>query len=301
MKKVVVLLSTYNGEKYIREQIESICSQSYKHIKIFVRDDGSTDSTVSILRELEEDRKLEYYVGENFGVISSFIDLMEHAPESDLYAFCDQDDFWYKNKIERAVEALCECCAKIPLLYCTATELVDENLNALEKKSSIMNIRPSFGNALVQNVVIGCTAVFNNVARKRCLVKIPIYIEMHDSWLYLVCSAYGKVIFDNVPSVKYRQHSNNVLGDSALPLYCNIIKKCKTIIKNPRKNFRLKRAIELSELFTEDFETSFLLNDLLEYNTNLRSRIKLLFNRGIYMNRCDRDLIYRLSILFNHL
>lgn len=128
-KKVAVVLSTYNGEKYIKKQIDSILRQTYKNIEIYVRDDGSKDKTVEILKRYENDRKIKLYVQENVGFIKSFFKCLSFCDDADYYAFCDQDDEWNEDKIERAVNLLNEKEQVKPLLYFSDYDYYDENMN----------------------------------------------------------------------------------------------------------------------------------------------------------------------------
>ena len=104
--KVIVLMSTYNGEQYIKEQIESILNQTYSNMELYIRDDGSKDQTVAILKKYEQDGKLHFSQGKNMGFINSFFEVMRTSGEADYYAWCDQDDVWLPEKIERAVKEL---------------------------------------------------------------------------------------------------------------------------------------------------------------------------------------------------
>jgi hypothetical protein len=128
----------------------------------------------------------------------------------EYFAFSDQDDFWLPTKLESAVAALEEHDADKPLLYCSAVEYVDAELNylAYSKKPK----RLGFGNALVENVAVGATVVINRKARSMVLSHLPQHALMHDWWLYLVVSAFGEVIYDPSPRLKYRQHSANAVG-----------------------------------------------------------------------------------------
>ena len=105
-KKVAIIMSTYNGEKYIKEQLDSLFNHTYKNIEIYVRDDGSKDKTVEILREYEKNGKIHLFVKENKGFIKSFFECLSFCDDADYYSFCDQDDVWYEDKVERAVNAL---------------------------------------------------------------------------------------------------------------------------------------------------------------------------------------------------
>ena len=163
---IQILMSTYNGENYLREQLDSLLNQTYENIKILIRDDGSKDGTIQILKEYSEKypNKIECIFDENIGVIKSFFELMKKSDEKcNYFAFCDQDDFWLKEKVEKAIEQIKE---EIPFLYCSNTILVDENLKILkinnEKKEIDLN------NILVENCATGCTVVINNKLLKLC-------------------------------------------------------------------------------------------------------------------------------------
>lgn len=105
-KTVAVLMATYNGERFLREQLDSLLNQKDVTVKILVRDDNSKDSTVSILEEYKSKSLLQWYTGEHLGVEKNFLDLLRHAPEADYYAFCDQDDVWDDNKLSVAINHL---------------------------------------------------------------------------------------------------------------------------------------------------------------------------------------------------
>ena len=125
-------MSTYNGEKYIRMQLDSILGQTYENLCLLIRDDGSTDRTVSILEEYaKRDNRITYYTGKNIGVIQSFLELLRNSSEeAGYYAFADQDDVWLPEKIGRAVEKI--EAVQEPALYCSETYLTDEELNIVK-------------------------------------------------------------------------------------------------------------------------------------------------------------------------
>lgn len=209
---VQVLLSTYNGKQYIREQLDSILNQSYQDIQIQIRDDGSSDGTIAILKEYSEKYdNIQYYVGKNIGACASFFELFNYKEyNADYYATCDQDDVWMEDKIEVAIKQL-ENYDQIAL-YCCRTQLVDEQLQPIEDHLRNYCPRPSFGNALVENICTGCTIVFNQKLYQLIKGKRPQYCVIHDMWLYQVASCFGTVIYDDQPYIYYRQHSGNVIG-----------------------------------------------------------------------------------------
>lgn len=221
MKKVQVLLSAYNGEQYISEQIQSILNQTYPFISILIRDDGSTDQTVEVLEELMNihPHKIKLIKGPNVGVVSSFFELLRSADaEADYYCFCDQDDVWLDHKVEHAITRLDSSIhTDVPAMVFTSTYLTDDELNRKGTWPKPPAQEPSFFNALYENIAIGATITMNQSARNLFIYSQSVdsqKVLMHDWWFYLLISAFGTVIFDNTPSMLYRQHSNNVVGGS---------------------------------------------------------------------------------------
>ncbi|MDD3895151.1 MAG: glycosyltransferase family 2 protein [Syntrophomonadaceae bacterium] len=214
--KVQVILSTYNGEKYLRELLNSLLAQVYPNTNILIRDDGSKDGTTDILHVYKDLPNIEIIFGENIGAINSFFELLKMvAEDTDYIAFCDQDDVWMKDKVSRAVfdlEKKVPC--QIPGMCFSRYAIVDENLQVLGY-SEIPKRGPSFENALVQNIATGCTVMINKQARLRIIEELPREVRMHDWWIYQVVSALGIVIYDPVPSILYRQHSSNIVGAKA--------------------------------------------------------------------------------------
>lgn len=217
---VQVLLATYQGERFLPAQVESIRQQTYPHVRLFARDDGSQDGTPAILEAYAQAGVLAWQQGQNMGVVRSFDWLLRHSPQSDYYAYCDQDDVWHPEKLQRAVAQLNALDSSIPSLYFTATALVDEHLTPLNRVQPVLLKPASFANALVQNVVTGCTCVINHSARELLTRVMPEWsqIRMHDWWAYLVVSGHGQVLFDAFQSVQYRQHGKNQVGTKNLTL-----------------------------------------------------------------------------------
>ena len=295
--KVTVLMSTYNGEKYLREQMDSILKQSFP-LNIFVRDDGSTDQTVRILEEYKTIyTNIDYIVGRNLGVQQSFLELLRVAPESDFYAFADQDDVWDRLKIQRAIEMINN--KKSPCLYCSNTTIVDENLNVIKKEKRQVKI--SFGNALVQNVCAGCTAVINKELREIINRARPKRIIMHDWWMYLVAEAFGETLYDEDSYIKYRQHGGNVWG---LKL------KKSEIVRHRLRQVFLKRGDlyrqieELNNGYSElSEEKRSLIKLVLDSENSLLRRLELVKNKEIYRVGDENrdDFAYRIAAILGKL
>ena len=210
MDKVQVLLSTYNGEKYLQEQIESIIRQEDVEISLLIRDDGSCDKTIEIIENLKrKNSNIIYYSGNNLGPARSFMDLINKSGNFDYYAFSDQDDVWKSKKLISAITKLKQ--SNKPSLYMSSLEIVDENLNFIETKQVDGNF--CFEGEMIKNFATGCTQVFNKTLMEIIKSYTPNYIIMHDSWITRVCYAIGgNVIIDNNSNILYRQHQGNVLG-----------------------------------------------------------------------------------------
>lgn len=225
MEKLQILMSVYNGKKYLREQLESIMAQDCEKdgtvvFSLVIRDDGSSDGTQEILEEYTRKypNKVRWYQGNNLGVIQSFFDLMVKADNADYYALADQDDYWLPSKMGTGIKRIRqiykeqETLTDRPVLYCCRPSFVDENLEHLELKVSHPDMRPGFGNALIENIVTGCTTVFNNKLRVMVADRFPEYTTMHDRWLYLVSSCFGRIYYDENSYIYYRQHGGNTVG-----------------------------------------------------------------------------------------
>jgi glycosyltransferase involved in cell wall biosynthesis len=212
---VEVLMSTYDGERFVREQAASVLAQTHERLRLVVRDDGSRDGTVEVLDRIDDPR-LVVRRGENLGLPDAFFRLFdESSDDADLWALCDQDDVWAPDKLARAVERLSYVDG--PALYCARVAVVDELLRPLYLHELPWR-GPSFANALVQNVALGCTIVLNRAARDLLRGQWPRECIMHDAWVYLVVAGCGTVVYDHVPVVLYRQHGGNSVGMGHGPL-----------------------------------------------------------------------------------
>ena len=297
MKKVQVLLSTYNGEKYIKEQIESIIKQEEVEISLLVRDDGSTDKTIEILEEISKNNtNIKFYKGENKGPARSFMELVQKSEEANYYAFADQDDVWETRKIISAIKKLNK--TDIPELYISSVTIVDENLEHIGKKE--VQGKFTFEGEMIKNFAIGCTQVFNKKLRDIINLYEPQYIIMHDSWITRVCYAIGgNVIIDENSYIKYRQHSNNVVGYKD-----NGIKKLKkqfNIAFKEKTKMRVNIAMELKSgykdlLIEQSLE---IIENLIEYPRNAKAKTKLLFNKDFRTNSFTINTKMIMAIILN--
>lgn len=211
MKKVNILLSAYNGEKFIADQIESLLAQDYPSIAIHIRDDGSTDGTLDILHRYAADHpSIKVYEGVNTGYRKSFAWLLANCRDADYYAYCDQDDHWMPDKIGRAVRALEQYDARTPAIYIGDFYWGDAdcspqraNGSAFKKHSLIKYITTGDMNTF------GFTEVFNEAAAAGIRDRKPLDLCVHDQVVYLYCRCAGRVVWDVKPTACYRRYGDN--------------------------------------------------------------------------------------------
>lgn len=216
MYNVCVLMSTYNGEAYLKEQINSILNQVNVNVHLIIRDDGSSDSTISIIEEYVKNGVLTFYTDDdNLGPACSFMKLLYESGDFDYYAFADQDDIWLKDKLYNGI-LMIESYNYMPALYCSNQYIYkDEHINGLR-----FNKDQDLGlvQAICGNVFSGCTMLFNNelasILREenKKPSKEILKIRMHDTWVIAVAQYTGKVIYDTNSYIYYRIHSNNTVG-----------------------------------------------------------------------------------------
>ena len=209
MEEVLVLMSTYNGERFLEEQLASVFGQEGVGISVLVRDDGSTDGTLRILEQWKATHRLDYVCGRNVGAARSFFLLLEQAPQCDYYAFADQDDVWYPDKLRRGVDSIRQ--QQAPCLYFSNVDLTDAQ-GRLKQRSLPETLQLTKQNALIESFASGCTMVFNDALRQLVCRHIPDADVYHDRWLFLMAMFQGKVVYDGVPSMGYRQHGANQVG-----------------------------------------------------------------------------------------
>ena len=218
--RVAILLCTFNGQKFLTEQLDSIQRQTHKQWKVFASDDGSADGTPQVLAQYVRNwgaDRLDVRIGPGKGFVANFLSLAcDTAIKADYYGFCDQDDLWDADKLERALAWLDTAPRGMPALYCARTRLIAED-------GGDIGFSPFFGkpltfrNALVQSIAGGNTMVFNEAARQLLVAAgADVDVITHDWWLYmLVTGCGGTVHYDFEPSVSYRQHGRNLVGSNA--------------------------------------------------------------------------------------
>ncbi len=316
MIEVQVLLSSYNGEKYIREQLDSILIQKNVKVELLIRDDGSTDKTIEILQEYERKwDNVQVIYGKNIGVIESFFTLIEQVSRDKEYiAFSDQDDKWLPEKLIKAVQKIRKQQTKKtvstkqlvndnklqPIVYCSAKQLVNATLQPLPMGISYKTVKTEFGNALVENMCTGCTCVINRELLQLLKERKPTFTIMHDFWIYLIGTCFGIVIYDKNSYILYRQHDNNVLGTAS-----SLLENYKRRIKNFRKNRGklTKQAEELVKIYSELMpeENKSLIEQFIKSKKKISLRRKIVVEGKIFRQRMSDDWIMKLFLLLGWL
>lgn len=206
-------MATYNGERYLREQLDSIFLQKDVNVSILVRDDGSKDGTLQILDEYKNKYQLDWYNGPHLNVAKGYLELIKKAAKSnyDYIAFSDQDDVWDHDKLKIAIDCLEKFDNELPALYYCGQRLVDQDLNYISTHN--LNSERDLKTRFLLSDFAGCTGVFNRTLAKKVAEYEPSYILMHDTWVLKICLALGgNVYVDTESHMNYRQHSNNTLG-----------------------------------------------------------------------------------------
>lgn len=220
---VEIAIATFNGERYLSDQIKSILSQDYSDWRLLIRDDGSTDATHKILQTflLQEPSRLQWInplESLNIGIVCNFNKLLEYS--SSNYTFlCDQDDVWLPSKIKDSLQIIKKMESQwgfeTPILVHSDLRVVTAELqlshSSFWRSHNLDPTRNSLRNLLVRNNITGCTVVINKALRKLAL-PFPNSIFMHDWWLALVAAAFGKIAWLSKPTILYRQHQNNQVG-----------------------------------------------------------------------------------------
>ena len=295
--KICVLLSTFNGEKYLDEQIQSILRQKNVDIDILVRDDGSTDETHKILSDWSQKAGLKWSAGENMGWAMSFMNLLVNSPEYDYYAFCDQDDIWQDDKIDTAVKVL-ESHGDAPGCYFSNLTYWKEGMPLRDVYDK--EFKYNKYNCLIQCPAYGCTMVFNKALADIIKSHPPKHVFAHDFWVYQTAVLIGDVYYDPESHILYRQHGNNQEG--ALKSIGETWKRrmTKSLKRFIAGHQHENNAAELRLCFKEymNEETLQIVSGIADYRKSFFLYLKLLFSGNYLMQRFENNIWLKLKILF---
>lgn len=295
MVTVQVLMSTYNGGKYLREQLESIMGQQDVKIRLLVRDDGSSDSTIDILKEYKKRNVLEYVLGENIGWRKSFFQLLKDAPEADYYAFSDQDDHWLPDKLISGINRLKEFgeeCA----LYCSDTYYWKEG-SALRKDNPNRRM-DKLSDRIIWTITQGCTYVFNKKLLDAIKINPPEMTVAHDGWLLKVASLIGKVYYDETPHIYYRQHDDNSCGSTKgfKAIWKRRLNNFFSTGKEPCVSLQMKELLKIYGDIMTDKKKHFCYV-LANYKKEKSCFLKLLFSKEFASSSVYATLGFKIRVL----
>ncbi|MFK7967657.1 MAG: glycosyltransferase family 2 protein [Rickettsiaceae bacterium] len=289
---IAILMCTYNGEKFLQEQLESFANQSFKDWHLFVYDDGSTDNTEDLIKTFKQNHKVSFVSNHlNLGFAKNFLNGIASTDGNfDFYALSDQDDIWLESKLEKALAYLQKIDANIPALYCSRTILVDATGNQIGY-SPLFTKKPSFSNALVQSIAGGNTMVFNKAAHD-LIIKAgsDINVVSHDWFIYqLIAGAEGFIYYDSSPGLLYRQHGSNIIG--ANNDFFARLSRLKMLLNNSFRSWNdrnIKILLDNSNILTKDNKS--------KLNRFIKARESSLFPRVTGFLKCK---IYRQTLLGN--
>lgn len=296
-KKVVVLISTYNGEKYLKEQLDSILNQTYKNIEIVIRDDGSKDGTINLIKEYQQKyENITLKEGTNIGFIKSFFQLLNLA-NADYYAYCDQDDIWLENKIELAVKELEKTDNTKPNMAFGNSDYYDEKMNFKGKGEEHKTF--SFQNSLYECVTQGMTMTINQKAKEMIIENIPEKCLFHDWWTYMICSGMGSILYSDDTIVKYRRFEKNATaeGQSILKIFLWRIEKL--ITDNGMKDIKMQQR-EYKKMFYDKLssENQKILDIFVQEKYNFFKALRKAFYPQKLRRKLMDEIMIRILFLF---
>ncbi|WCL51278.1 glycosyltransferase family 2 protein [Leptospira sp. GIMC2001] len=305
LANISILLSTYNGERYLEKQLESLRLQTIP-FQLFIRDDGSSDSTIKIIEQWKSKLPIHLEKGKNIGSCQSFNELLTKNNFQNSYmAFCDQDDEWLPDKLEVALNSIqkteAEIGSEVPVLYHSNLSLIDSNSKTIQGNFwSRMALQPNLSHNLAgllnQPIVTGCTLMINPSLYSK-IGSIPPSAKMHDWWISLIACTYGVIISDYKSTINYRLHSSNVVGAAGFTWQRLIFKisNIRDYIKEWKKE-NLDR-IEQAKAFLSVFgnELSLDSKEILENfikitNLNYFQRKKTQFRYGFFQHGLRRKI-----------
>ena len=303
--KINIVMSTYNGEQFLAEQIDSIQQQTFKDWQLLIRDDGSSDQTPEIIKSfVAQDPRIIFineHDCENLGVVKNFFTLIKHD-KADYYFFSDQDDVWLEDKLETMLAVARQYPDQLPLLVYTDLCVVNQNLQVMNQsmiRSQSHHANTELVQELTENTVTGGVAMINHALAEQW--RTLDNIIMHDWYLALLAAAIGKLVYIDQPGELYRQHDNNVLGARTFT------KRLKTWLSGPSKMLekywwlihasqaQADKILQENELGDE--QEAVIRNYIALERLPLSQRIRVLRQYKYAKNKWFHTMIFRLLIM----
>lgn len=302
--KVAILLCTRNGERFLQAQLDSYAAQSHAHWRVWASDDASGDGTLAILerqRAAWGPERLAIVQGPGRDGPANFMSLVRRdGIEADYYAFSDQDDIWEPDKLARAVAWLDTLPPEIPALYCGRARYIDERGHEIGL-SPLWRRPPAFANALIQSIAGGNTMVFNRAARRLIGMLPPeAPLVVHDWWAYqAVTGCGGRVFFDPVPTVRYRQHADNLIGANAG--WASRLRRAGQSLRGLHRHWldvQLAAVATLAPALTADSART-LASFREARRARLPARLSGIMRSGVHRQTPAQDAWFRVQVLLN--
>jgi len=253
---IVILMATYNGGLYLEKQIQSIISQSYTNWQLIIRDDGSVDNSIEVIKKFKElDSRVKQIITQStkHGSCANFSELYSWVKTNykmEYLMFCDQDDIWLSNKIEVSLNILKQTeqiNRNAPCLVYGRLHIMDELGHELKEEINYTHYHPQFNNIIIQNPMFGCTMMINKELID-LMAYIPNDIENHDYWVALIAVFFGRCTAIQEKIILYRQHINNVSSQGA-----SFKKRFDRYFNNKRQVKELKAKILMLSLFYNEY------------------------------------------------
>lgn len=307
MINITVLMSTYNGEKYLKEQLDSIFAQKNVDVKLVVRDDASSDRTVDILKEYQKIHENMIIINDrkNLGACCSFLYLIRTYTQGKYFALADQDDIWDEDKLVTAVKVI-ETVEKkksnIPLLYYSNLRVVNEKNEFGRMSHTIPHVSKNRYAALIENLATGCTVVYNQDLANLAKRAQPEQYSMHDVWLYRVAKIFGEAIYDFEPHINYRQHAENVVGTSMKKVSLRKIEReLKWMLDTKQNEWYTDIEIFYNQFFAmmnEDTQKACLI--ILNSKCSIKSKFDLIIDKRYRSNSLYRNIKLIIKVLLQN-
>ena len=299
---IAILMCTYNGKRYLEEQLDSIQNQDYKNWILYVNEDGSIDNTLKILKDYQKKwgaKKLIIRRGPQKGFCQNFLNIINNKKiKADLYFLSDQDDVWMPHKLSHTLKKIAKLDAAKPFLYCARTTYVSSDAKRILGQSDLFLKPPSFKNAFIQSIAGGNTMAFNEQL-KRVLQKYPkADVVSHDWWLYMLNElAGGKTLYDKESTILYRQHRESLVGAN-MGLVAKI-RRLRMLINGTYRAYNTKHLNAFKKLPLKDLNDNIQIIDQFSIlrDKSLKERLSIICELGLYRQTFDTHLGLYLGLI----
>lgn len=295
--EIAILMSTYNGHKYLDEQLKSIANQTVvKQVHLYIRDDGSSDDTIKIIKKWKTKINITLYQEKNVGPAKSFWELLTNPKiKADYYAFCDQDDIWDSDKLESGIRKL----KGNVHFYASNCRIIDGNGNIIKKIRNKSMPQMSLKNLFVTGCTQGCAMIFTDDLCKFIRNSSITCVPMHDIVVMIYAKMFGKIYWDQMPRFNYRVHSSNVVAKNNK----NIFLKMKTTYWNWKNSSKNSMAIVAKELLNnckiKNLDSLSFLKNVEKYKASIKSKWIILNDAEIKSMKNNVLRSYKVRILLN--